>query len=215
MPNWCSNSVAFIAEDDTCLSELEKLRNKLIETGKKKDGAYLCTVLAEHGMNADNFSCRGEICEIREIETTLVGKLPCFIIVTETAWSPTSEMWDAVLEKYKGIFNVYTAEESGMGIYINTDDQGYCFTDMYRFECYITNSDVLNKTSIFGIGRRFYENNEDGSEYFESDTSIIAFFSMITGRKFFSLTQINDFCESISLVSNGEICFCLNEFRME
>lgn len=154
MPNWCSNSVAFIAEDDKCLPELKKLRNKLIKTSKKQDGKYLFTILEEHGMNTADFNCRGEIQEIGEIQATFVGNMPCFIIGTETAWSPTSEMWDAILEKYEGVFTVYTAEEPGNGIFVNTYDMGYCFTDRYRFESYFDNKEVLNKTNIFGVGRR-------------------------------------------------------------
>jgi len=215
MANCCINSVAFIAENDEALPELERLRDKLVETRKIPDGGYLYTVLQEHSINPDNLSCRGEILDIGEIETTFVEKLPCFTIGTETAWSPTSEAWEAILEKYKGIFTVYTAEELGNGIFINTDVQGYCFTDRYRFECYFGDKEVLSRTNIFGIGERFYDNHGDINGYYDSDTDIIAFFSMLTDRKFFSLTQIRDFCESIFLVTDSEISISLNEFSME
>ena len=64
-----------------------------------------------------------------------------FYFQTESAWSPNVEVFTKIIrEKFDDEFELeHCSEESGMGIYINTDSDGLFFPDRYYLDCCINN----------------------------------------------------------------------------
>ena len=75
-------------------------------------------ILKAHDLNPNDYDCHGTVCEIDGLYYTHDGKHYYFIVHTEIAWG---QVWEAICEKYTGIFTVYTAEELGYDILINTN----------------------------------------------------------------------------------------------
>ena len=59
MPNWCCNFITFYAECNEAEKQLYELNKKLVEIYKKNN--ELSVILEGHGLNPDNYSCRGSI----------------------------------------------------------------------------------------------------------------------------------------------------------
>lgn len=110
MANICVNNIAFIASNNN-LKELKRLYNDI-----------------EKISNYDkNF---GDLEEMFEI-TTLENIYSYFIISTATSWTPKPEVWDSILNEYSEIDYVYTSEECGFNIYINTDESREIFEESF------------------------------------------------------------------------------------
>ena len=125
MPNWCYTSinirtdkkgglVPFANKVDAWVKEGTKIKNSW-------DNSWL-GLLVEKGLEIDPvdgpYECRGSFYDFDinpDGDEISVG--------TETAWAPMLEMWYSLVEKYcpEGTRILWTAEESGMGIYVSND----------------------------------------------------------------------------------------------
>ena len=102
------------------------------ETEKAVNNWYGLLLVA-HGVKiADINDCRGFIED--EIEWCDSPE-PHIYLRTETAWDPKEHILDTLVSDfYKNLDYVMTAEECGMGIYINTDVDAIFFPERYYLE---------------------------------------------------------------------------------
>ncbi len=122
MPNWCLNDLQISRSiDDGGVEYLYDLIQKWQDTGsEKRYGNDSLALLAERGLgidlNVEDYPCRGSVNSLEpEDEETLR-------LVTETAWGPLNDIWVDLIRKYiPGSRFYYTAEESGMGIYLSNN----------------------------------------------------------------------------------------------
>lgn len=143
MPNWCLNEIAFYCANEH-KDELIKLHNslsRLLKTGSAIQNIFgngwLGNVAYQHGINYEDDYCRGELSSV----TTINDDTNSFIIYTSTAWSPKSELWEEVCERYEGIAFCYCSEEGGNGIYVNTDHEGEFFAKRFIIVSCCSNHD--------------------------------------------------------------------------
>ena len=154
MANWCFSNFTFFVEKDEDLGELKRLHKILTEgllrpseVKNSFEPGWLGKVAINHDICWESVKCRGAI---EFIDDKIVEVSPmCFSIRTETAWEPMVELWEAVTAKYRGVSFVYLAEESGLGIFINTDRSGRFYTERYRLE--VNCDDTSVAPSIFDV----------------------------------------------------------------
>ena len=194
MPNWCNNFYAFYVKDED-KGDLARLHKNLVEVMQtpsevKNDfePGWLGKVAIKHGFDYEEISCRGYI---RELEDYRPGD-SFFTLSSETAWSPTNELWKAVIEQYTGIAFVYTAEEPGCELYINTDVEGVYFSDRYLMDIY----------GDAPIPEGWYHDQDKPAtleihEYFESFDKLKEYCSKLTGKSFSTFEELRDYFETV------------------
>jgi hypothetical protein len=132
MPNWCFNETIFYGNEDKIKEVYQKLKDTTNLVGLRTEVIdhfnYLLEALGVS--NDDEFYVRGHIIHF-ELKTFKNDDLTLYIQY-ETAWNPVCETLDEVLEKYAPTLKQVTlADESGMGVYINTDTDHKYFTERY------------------------------------------------------------------------------------
>jgi len=191
MPNWCYNRHVFFVDNNKDKGELLRLHNNLSEVlqtpSEVENGfepGWLGKVAIKHGLDWESFSCRGDIEELEEYEP----ECSHFSMGSETAWGPTNELWEAVIEQYEGVSFVYIAEEPNMGIFINTDVDGTYLSERYLLEIY----------SEKPIPDEWYPGQEKPGhlaiyEYFDDFEELAEFCTELTGKIFNSIEESQDY----------------------
>jgi hypothetical protein len=209
MPNWCFSSCAFYTNDENkgellrLYKNLEKIMEQPSEVPNGFEPGWLGKVAIAHNLDWEKISCRGEISELEEYSPN--DKF--FTLRTETAWAPTEELWEAVIAQYEGVSYVFIAEESGMGIYVNTDTEGTYFPDRYMMD-------------IWGDGpipEGWYADQEKPScleirEYFENFASLADFCKSITGKEFDTFENLQNYFSDI-FDEDDNVCVGIHEFE--
>lgn len=128
MPNWCFTDCAVIG-DDKELKSLYKIMKRL--EAKKEPSTendfgptWLGCLVEALGEDYKNVYCRGWW-EGLEMED---GMITFFV---ESAWSPSTEVFDFIQKKFPSLKVLYYAEEEGMGIYQTNDKDAFHFTSRY------------------------------------------------------------------------------------
>lgn len=136
MPNWCTTSYIFRGNENEIKDFYSKI--KLFISEERIPNGFgnfwlgnIVNGFGFHYMDKE-IPCRGLIDYFPEPEDTDPCKLE---ISTETAWCPMPEMWDKIIEKYyPSISYVFISEEPSMGIYVNTDIDGYDFSTRFSID---------------------------------------------------------------------------------
>ena len=190
MPNWCSTEHAFFTENED-RSELVKLHLAISSAMKTPSGTpnnfepgWLFKIAEMHRIDPESVPCRGSITHLDE----LAPSSNHFKLSTETAWAPMAEMWDAVLEKYEGVFHVYTAEECGQEIYVNTDEEGLYFPNRYLLEIY-----GQAPMPEYWPGSKSHAGSFDIKEYFASFKEVKDYCEEVMGKTFYSLKKLKEY----------------------
>ena len=200
MPNWCTSRCGFFCADEhkNELARLYKNLSAVLETPSEvKNGfelGWLGKVAIHHGLDWQEYSCRGTIEELGEFEP---GD-NFFTLDSETAWAPTVELWEAVIAQYEGVSFIYIAEEPGSDIFVNTDVEGRYFTDRYLID-------------IFGNGpipESWYEGKEKPDcleirEYFENFDDIADYCADFTGKQFGTFEELQNYFAEIFGENDG------------
>lgn len=134
MANMCTNSMAIYGDR----AELAKLLTIINEARANKDphtnqvdltfllAGYTEAELDDLQMPASFYSSVDD-----EISTGKYG-VTYFKVWYESKWSPAYEAWDELLRYYfPKLKEVTICDESGNGIYVNTDEEGYFFPERY------------------------------------------------------------------------------------
>ncbi len=131
MPNWCSSYVTIVGDAvevekiNTIMEELENRQAPSIPNGFGT--AWLGCLVAELGESTDDIYCRGEwMCRTYEN-----GELRFEI---ESAWSPSTEVFDLIEQKFESLKCYYVAEEPGMCIYVTNDASGEYYSERYKVD---------------------------------------------------------------------------------
>lgn len=176
MANNCCTNVA-IYSDGTRESEAElrELASILEQINSNPRNTWEGHVLEALGINPENVRCRGNICDV-DVNADYI------LIYCDDAWSPQTEVWDAVTDHFDTLAYVYTAEEPGCGIFINTDCSGDYFIERYRTYYEFDNHSEEEKP---------YTTEYD--EYWESEKAMLSTWSARIGKKFHSMAEIENF----------------------
>lgn len=141
MANYCNNKIALFGYDKEKLEAFRKLmvntfrnsrygtvRDFVVKCGYEKEEAIQFTDGRDTFIDIDD--------EIAQKEGVYY-----FYFQTESAWNPNVEVFTKIIrEKFNNEFELeHCSEESGMGIYINTDSEGFFFPDRYYLDCCINN----------------------------------------------------------------------------
>lgn len=122
MPNYCMNDFVFYSNDSKSLKDLYNQSKKLFTTNRSDTSFHkLLVMLGQEPLIKQLEDLRHYIIDIGGLEKQ--GDTYYFHLYTEAAWSPHTEDIDVLLSTptYQDIQYVYTAEEPGMGIFINSD----------------------------------------------------------------------------------------------
>lgn len=165
MANICDTAIAFFSTDS--IETLTDFRNMLVsiyKTTNKRTPFTHKYINEKLDLGLKNLEY-GDIIDIGEIERT--GTCIGFKIWQSDKWTPQLDLWDTLIEKYftnddgfRLVDYVYEAEEDGCGVYINTDEGGDFFPDLYKIDAYLP-------FTIFADMDGYY------SEYFDSAYSLI------------------------------------------
>ena len=211
MANWCMNRHAFFTDQEN-ESELIRFHEKLSTIMKTPsevpngfEPGWLGKVAIAHEIDWKEISCKGEISILDEYEP---GS-NCFTLESESAWSPTNELWEAVIAKYEGVAFVYISEESGMGIYTNTDVDARFFFDRYLLE--ILGDAPIPEDWYVGQDKPGYL---EIREYFESLDAFTKYCADFTGQKFSTYEEWQNYFSSIFDEESGVIAG-VHEFTTE
>ena len=143
MANYCSNNIAFYSKDRTLLQDLFTKINDVLDNTNNHS---IYQLILKHGYSEE---AAKKITDCRDYITYAEDKItdcPCgysyFKIDTESAWQPNMTTFFYLLQdKYANkISLVYTSEELGSGVFINTDVDGLFFNDRYKIDCCIDNN---------------------------------------------------------------------------
>lgn len=175
MPNWCTTSYVFRGNEN----EIKDFYNKIKSFVSKKrvpndfGDSWLGNIVDGFGFDYNEIPCRGFIDYFPEIdEDTDPGRLE---LSTETAWGPMTEMWDKIIAKYyPSITYVLIAEEPGCNLYVNTDTEGYDFTERFSVDF------KLPPKYTYGSPNGFYADCEE---------DVVETFNSIFQRKYKSYKQ--------------------------
>lgn len=234
MPNWCSSSIIIKSKKGN-EKEVQRLHQAISlaystpsEIENSFELGWLGKIAASHSLNWEDVPCRGTIIEFDdEVHTGNFedeGEFSYFRVDTESAWSPMTELWEAIVEQYDGVSFVYIAEEAGNGIFINSDATGLFFCDRYVLEiCCNTMSVVPNDWAFDGIEKPAGDENGladlDIREFFDSFESLKDFFTKLTGKEFDCHTEMAEYLDGIAIdadgVKNAYFMASVNEFTLE
>ena len=175
MPNWCSNRVKLMGDQER-IDKVERILQDCLD-----DEIYSLSDIAKHlGVNiGDDIYCRGSLsCFERELYGTL-------ILDVETAWSPIDEYWDVITENL-GLKYASQSEECGMGVYvIHNDLDGKHFPENY----------------VLDVWEKYQDLTED-YYYFETENDLCTFMNdVIADREFGSFDEIREFVEEVDIGS--------------
>lgn len=129
MPNWCNTAYKIIGNKEEIadlykkLQELEAMQTPLVENGF--GNLWLGCLVSLFGGDPDQIYCRGEIDYMELFGDEMIQ------LSTTTAWGDMPEVWDLVCEKYTSLSYYFLSEEPGVCYYINSDDTGEYFPELY------------------------------------------------------------------------------------
>ena len=137
MPNWCMTSIGIKADarDEEAVKQLKALREEaqtvLTRSEQGSDQGWIGIFLLDHGKDPEGISCRGFLSDV--YEPTVKDNTMYFVIDENDAWSPKLDLWDEMmtLPEYNKLSYVARAEESGCEVFVNTDDSGTIFPELY------------------------------------------------------------------------------------
>ena len=195
MPNYCDNKIGFIC-DEANTGELKRLYDLLYNIFTTpyqcKYGfgdAWLGRVALAHGLDFDIIPCKGEILDVGDLDEGATH----FRIAAETHWRPTLELWDAVIKQYTGIRYVYISDESGGGIYINTDIEGVCFPERYIIYAYISDSSCDELPPEYFTDKITIQELLEETYRFNNFKELQDFMFEITGKTFTTVKRMNSY----------------------
>ena len=138
MANYCSNNIAFYSKDRAVLQDLFTKINDVLDNTNNHS---IYQLILKHGYSEEAAKkitdCRDYITYAEDKLTDLSCGYSYFKIDTESAWQPNMTTFFYLLQdKYANkISLVYTSEEPGSGVFINTDVDGLFFNDRYKIDC--------------------------------------------------------------------------------
>ena len=201
MANYCSNCIAFFGNN---LDKLEHLRKMMEDTFNKEDCYSIRNFVLKYGYTKEaayGFTdIRDSFVHIDD-EVSKDEQGYYFTIQTESAWNPNMNVFRKVIaDHYENeIDYVYTAEEPGFSVYLNTDSTGRFYDDRYHLDyCINGNKYVMEYYSSFNDVIKVLKEDFPELEFSVCD----------------SVDEINDKVQNLLDDSNDDF-FNLYEYTME
>ena len=174
MANWCYNRIAFYQDSpqenggnaliEAFYADIQKYTSYVDTDGRKSD--WLGNWLVANKIDVKSMRCRGSFIDCELYDDHVIATI-------ETAWNPLPEVFGAIAAKYD-LSYVYTSEECGREIYVNTDEFGRFFSTRYMLNAYDIEDLELDVDAE--IMRRFGERLKEivsDSKYFDSFDEVL------------------------------------------
>lgn len=142
MPNWCSNTVVYYSKEKDDVDKLVSTIKDCYPDDYNVDLCWLSYLADKLGIKISE--CGGYIEWVGDVEKE--DEYYCVKIDIESAWSPLATLFYQIADATNTLC-VYSAEEPGSEIYINTDEYGNFLTDRYK----ITDIDSEYFESMSGL----------------------------------------------------------------
>lgn len=147
MPNWCTTEYTFYGSAESLKYLYDKMEDTFDTLLVKSDfgHSWLGNLLKHCGLDLDelpsNVRYRGDIVDFFLDDYDDPSNL---IVQTSTAWVPMVNMWDIIIDKlYLDLSYVYTAEELGCGLLINTDTERTFYNFDYLMDISLPNIELF------------------------------------------------------------------------
>ena len=127
MANICMDTVVFFAASDTQKDGFSRLKKAVADCYPPQitvDDAGLCRIFEQNGIPVDGLCLRSDITDISLEDDHIT-------LYCDSAWNPMYEAYLSLASHFGVCFEL-EAEESGCGIYINTDINGTYLTPSIR-----------------------------------------------------------------------------------
>jgi hypothetical protein len=131
MANFCLTRITFYGDP----ALIQRLFLNLEKSKKRVNFYHYLASLYEF----DETREWGDIVSLYDIESfsKLNNNDTCFEIVVRNRWTPNIDLFCDICEYYDNKINfVYLAEESGVGLFVNTDKEGWFYTTRYYLDWY-------------------------------------------------------------------------------
>lgn len=185
MANICLNNIDFIASDKN-LKELERLYNDVEKISKSEL----------------NFGHLDNVLDI----TSISNNYSYFIISTTTSWTPKPEIWLDILKDYSDIDLEYTSEESGCGIFVNTDESREIFEESYI--AYYFDDDAKEKI----IKSKLFKNDMNYDDYVYTTMRFVDDIEVINSFNKVLRSSINNIKDLVKLLELNNIGFQIHSY---
>lgn len=189
MANVCMDTVVFYAaskEQEKGLAMLRQTVERCYPIGVSIDNSGLCRIFERNNIPTDGISLRSNVVDVSAEDSYI-------ILYCDSAWSPMYEAYLSIAN-YFGVSFELQAEESGCGIYINTDINGAYLSNKYK--AYLS-----ERPSNGSLDMLFDNAHGDTDFYFSSDKELLRWFREcggITADSVEMLQQTLD-CECVSI----------------
>ena len=193
MANICMDTVVFYAASDEQESGLAKLRKAVsacYPTGTSVDGSMLRRIFERNGIPTDGLCLRSDV-----VDTSLVED-GCITLNCDSAWTPVYEAYSRLAGHF-GVSFELQAEESGCGVYINTDISGSYLPTLYK--AYLS-----ERAEDGSLDALFDAAGGDTDLYFESDKKLLQWFQERGGISASTLEELKEHLD--------EDCVSIHEF---
>ena len=193
MANICMDTVVFYAVSDRQKSGLAALRqavNACYPIGTSVDDSRLCRIFELNGIPTNNLNLRSNIINTSFVEDDHIT------LYCDSAWNPMYEAYSRLAD-YFGVSFELQAEESGCGVYINTDISGNYLSIHYK--AYL--SERAEDNSLDAL---FDAAGGDTDFYFNSEKDLLQWFRECGGISAATLKELKEHL--------AENCVSIHEF---
>ncbi len=170
MSNICMDTVVFYAASEGQEKGLAALRSSIAScypAGASANDIRLCRIFEQNNIPTDGLNLRSDV-----VDTTLAGD-EHITLYCDSAWSPMYEAY-LCLAGHFGVSFELQAEESGCGVYINTDINGAYLPTHYK--AYLS-----ERPGDGSLDALFDDADGDTDLYFDSEADLLRWFAECGG----------------------------------
>ena len=193
MSNICMDTVVFYAASEGKEKGLAALRQAVsacYPDGTSVDGSRLCRIFEQNSIPTDGLNLRSNV-----TYTDLAGD-GHITLYCDSAWNPMYEAYLCLADHF-GVSFELQAEESGCGVYINTDINGAYLPTHYK--AYLS-----ERAQDGSLDTLFDAAGGDTDLYFESDRELLQWFREHGGIPAATLEELRGHLD--------EDCISIHEF---
>ena len=184
MSNICMDTVVFFAASDTQKDGFFRLKQAVADCYPPQitvDDSGLCRIFEQNGIPMDGLCLRSDITDV-SIEDDHIT------LYCDSAWNPMYEAYLSLASHFGVCFEL-EAEESGCGIYINTDINGAYLTTQYK--AYLS-----ERPEDGSLDMLFDNSHGDTDFYFDSEKALLQWFRERGGIAADSAQELKDTLDS-------------------
>ncbi len=149
MPNWCFTDVAVSGDEQELKTLFDKMRElENMDKARVENGfgtTWLGCLIDALGGNWNGIYCRGWW-------SNLDGDKGQITFSIESAWSPSTEVFSFLQDKFHSLKIYYYAEEEGCGVYVTNDSDSVFFSQRFITKINSEDCDYMEE---------YFENKED------------------------------------------------------